>query len=86
MKTAAKKTTPARKSKPSGPLVAKVFKSGNSQAIRIPGGVALKAKSYLIEPNNRGGIDLIDAAVEARRLKALRELWGSVPDFPDHTT
>ncbi len=85
MKTAVKKPA-ARKAKPSGPFVAKVFKSGNSQAIRIPGGVALKAKSYLIEPNNRGGIDLIDVAVEARRLKALRDLWGSVPDFPDHTT
>lgn len=85
MKIAAKKPA-ARKSNPSGPLVAKVFKSGNSQAIRIPGGVALKAKSYLIEPNNRGGIDLIDATVEARRLKALRDLRGSLPDFPDHTT
>jgi len=82
---AAKKPNP-RKSKPAGPFIAKVFKSGNSQAIRIPSGVALKAKSYLVKPNNSGGLDLIDLAGEARRLRALRDLRGSVPDFPDHTT
>jgi len=48
--------------------------------------VALKAKSYLVKPNNSGGLDLIDLAGEARRLRALRDLRGSVPDFPDHTT
>jgi len=76
MKTAAK----------SAPVVAKVFKSGNSQAVRIPRNVKLRAKSYIIEETGGGGLRLIDPAHEARRLKALRELRGSCPDFPDHTT
>ena len=68
------------------PLLAKVFKSGNSQAIRIPGSVKLKAKAYIIEPDGGGGLRLIDPVAEAKRLAALRSLRGSAPDFPDHTT
>ncbi len=70
----------------SAPIVARVFKSGNSQAVRIPHNVKLKAKSYIVEETGGGGLRLIDPAHEARRLKALRELRGSAPDFPDHTT
>jgi virulence-associated protein VagC len=95
--TAAKKSAPRAKSrkraiaKPAsangrGALVAKVFQSGNSQAIRIPAAVKLSADAYIVEATDGGGLRLIDPAYEARRLKALRELWGSAPDFPDHTT
>ncbi|MFA6962579.1 MAG: hypothetical protein WC205_17615 [Opitutaceae bacterium] len=66
-------------------IVAKVFKSGNSIAIRMPRSVKLKSKSYIVESVN-GGYRLIDPAAEAKRLKALRDLRGSAPDFPDHTT
>jgi virulence-associated protein VagC len=82
-----------RPAKPAGTVatkrpvfVAKVFRSGNSQAIRIPADVPLTSKSYVIEFNDNGGVTLIDPDFEARRLKALRSLWGSAPDFPDHTT
>ena len=67
------------------PIVAKVFKSGNSTAIRMPRSVKLKAKSYIVEEHG-GSFRLIDPAQEAKRLKALRALRGSAPDFPDHTT
>jgi virulence-associated protein VagC len=66
-------------------ITAKVFKSGNSQALRLPRALKLKAKSYHITPTD-GGFQATDPAAEARRLKALRKLWGSCPDFPDHTT
>jgi virulence-associated protein VagC len=78
-----KKTDAVRRD---GRLTAKVFQSGNSQAVRIPSSLRLEAKTYLVEPNASGGLTLIDPAHEARRLAALRELWGSSPDFPDHTT
>ncbi len=79
MKTASAPKRPA-------PLTAKVFKSGNSQAIRIPSAFKLAAKTYIVEPTGGGGLRLIDPAYEARRLKALQALRGSAPDFPDHTT
>ena len=64
--------------------LARVFKSGNSQAIRMPRSIKLTAKTYLIE-NHGDSLLLIDPTYEAKRLKALRVLRGSVPDFPDHT-
>jgi len=67
------------------PIVAKVFKSGNSTAIRMPRSVKLKAKSYIVQDLG-GSFRLVDPAYEAKRLKALRALRGSAPDFPDHTT
>lgn len=67
------------------PVIAKVFKSGNSTAIRLPRSVKLKSKTYIVEDLG-GSFRLIDPAFEAKRLKALRALWGSAPDFPDHTT
>jgi virulence-associated protein VagC len=87
MKSAAAK--PAKKTKPArsdARLTAKVFKSGNSTAVRIPSSLKLKAKSYIIESNGWGSFTLTDPAENARRLAALRELRGSAPDFPDHTT
>ncbi|MBC8011593.1 MAG: hypothetical protein H7067_16025 [Burkholderiales bacterium] len=63
-----------------------MFRSGNSQAIRIPARVKLTADAYLVEPTDGGGLRFIDPAFEVRRLKALLALRGSAPDFPDHTT
>lgn len=66
------------------PITAKVFQAGNSKALRLPRGLNVKAKSYLVTPTATGFM-ATDPAAEARRLKALKALWGSAPDFPDHT-
>jgi antitoxin VapB len=63
-------------------ITAKVFKAGNSRALRLPASLKLKAKSYQVTPTATGFV-ATDPAVEAKRLKALRALWGSCPDFPD---
>ncbi len=68
------------------PTTAKVFKSGNSQALRLPKSLKVKSKSFLVTPTDGGGFILTDPAYEAKRLKALKALRGSAPDFPDHTT
>ena len=66
------------------PIIAKVFQAGNSKALRLPRSLNVKVKSYHITPYGNGFI-VTDPAAEARRLKALQALWGSAPDFPDHT-
>ena len=66
-------------------ITAKVFKAGNSKALRLPSGLKVRAKAYEVTPTDSGFM-LTDPRAEARRLKALRALWGSAPDFPDHTT
>jgi antitoxin VapB len=68
----------------STPITAKVFKAGNSKALRLPRGLDVKAKSYEVTPTATGFM-ITDPKAEARRLKALQALWGSAPDFPDHT-
>jgi virulence-associated protein VagC len=67
------------------PIIAKVFQAGNFKALRLPRGLNVKVKSYHITPTGNGGFIVTDPAAEARRLKALKALWGSAPDFPDHT-
>jgi antitoxin VapB len=66
-------------------VTAKVFKAGNSKALRLPRGLDVKAKSYEVTPTATGFM-VVDPKAEARRLKALQALWGSAPNFPDHTT
>lgn len=66
-------------------ITAKVFKAGNSAALRLPRGLAIKAKSYQVTPTATGFV-AIDPAAEAQRLKALKALRGSAPEFPDHRT
>jgi antitoxin VapB len=66
------------------PITAKVFKAGNSKALRLPRGLHVQAKSYQVTPTATGFI-VSDPVAEARRVKALKALWGSSPDFPDHT-
>lgn len=65
------------------PTTAKVFKSGNSQALRLPHSFRLKAKKVALTPTATGFL-VTDPVAEARRLRALRALRGSAPDFPDH--
>lgn len=65
-------------------ITGKVFQAGNSKALRLPQGLKVKAKSYVLTPTATGFV-ATDPAAEARRLKALQALWGSAPDFPDHT-
>ena len=66
-------------------ITAKVFKAGNSKALRLPRGLDVRAKSYEVTPTATGFM-ITDPKAEGRRLKALQALRGSAPDFPDHTT
>ena len=66
-------------------ITAKVFQAGNSKALRLPRGLDVKAKSYEVTPTATGFM-ITDPKAEARRLKALQALRGSLPDFPDHST
>ncbi|MGH8019053.1 MAG: hypothetical protein ACREIA_12315 [Opitutaceae bacterium] len=63
-------------------ITAKVFRAGNSKALRLPRALKVKAKAYQVSPTATGFV-ATDPAAEARRAKALRALWGSCPDFPD---
>jgi antitoxin VapB len=64
-------------------ITAKVFQAGNSKALRLPQGLRVRAKSYDVTATATGFV-ATDPRAEARRLKALRALRGSAPDFPDH--
>jgi virulence-associated protein VagC len=63
-------------------ISAKVFKSGNSQAIRLPKALRFNAKTVQIEKTARG-LFILDPKAEANRVKALSKLYGSCPDFPE---
>jgi virulence-associated protein VagC len=63
-------------------ITAKVFNSGNSQAIRLPKVLRLRAKTVQIEKTGRGLL-ILDPKAEALRVKALSRLYGSCPDFPE---
>jgi virulence-associated protein VagC len=64
------------------PITAKVFNSGNSQAIRLPKALRLRTKTVQIEKTGRGLL-ILDSKAEAQRVKALARLYGSCPDFPE---
>jgi len=63
-------------------ITVKVFKSGNSQAIRLPKALRLSSKTVQIEQTKRGLL-ILDPKSEAKRVKALAQLYGSCPDFPE---
>ena len=63
------------------PMSAKVFKSGNSQAIRLPKALRLHTKTVQIE-KTADGLFILDPRAAASRRKALSKLYGSCPDFP----
>ena len=65
-------------------LTAKVFQSGNSQAVRLPKGYRFKGKIVRLTPMP-GGVLLTDPVDVARRRRALRKLWGSCQEFPSVT-
>jgi virulence-associated protein VagC len=54
-------------------MTAKVFRAGNSQALRLPVALALSAKTYEITPIPDGFMFTVPAA-KARRIKSLRKL------------
>ncbi|HUG12156.1 MAG TPA: hypothetical protein VMM36_14145 [Opitutaceae bacterium] len=62
-------------------ITAKVFKSGNSQAIRLPKALRLPTRTVQIEKTGRGLL-ILDPSAEAKRVKALAKLYGSCPQFP----
>lgn len=63
-------------------VTAKVFTSGNSQAIRLPKAWRLSTTTVQIEKTGRGLL-ILDPKAEAKRVKALTKLYGSCPDFPE---
>jgi virulence-associated protein VagC len=65
-----------------GTVMAKVFKSGNSQAIRLPKALRLRTKTVQIEKTGRG-LFILDPKAEAQRMRALSKLYGSCHGFPD---
>ena len=62
-------------------ITARVFTSGNSQAIRLPKALRLRTKTVQIEKTGRGLL-ILDPKAEARRVKELTALYGSCPEFP----
>jgi len=61
---------------------AKVFQSGNSQAIRLPKAFRLRSKVVRIT-RTQAGLLICDDQAEKRRLRLFRSLAGSCPEFPD---
>jgi len=61
---------------------AKVFKSGNSQAVRIPKAFRISSDTVKLV-KMPDGFFVRDERAHARRLKAFAALAGSCPDFPE---
>lgn len=62
-------------------LTAKVFKAGNSKALRLPRALGAKTGTYEVTPTPDGFL-VVDRSTRARRLRALRKLM-SLPPLPD---
>lgn len=63
-------------------VTAEVFKSGNSQALRIPKAFRLSSKTVQLVKTADGFV-VKDESVRARRAKAFAALAGSCPNFPE---
>lgn len=61
---------------------AKVFKSGNSQAIRLPRAFRLKSAVVTLEKTPQGLLVRDDGEAK-RRARLFARLEGSCPDFPE---
>ena len=61
---------------------ARVFQSGNSQALRLPKSFRLKSKSVKLVKTT-DGFSVHDDDEQSRRVKAFSALAGSCPDFPE---
>lgn len=60
---------------------AKVFQSGNSQALRLPKAFRLRSKTVKLVKTS-DGFEVKDDAASISRAKAFAALAGSCPDFP----
>ena len=60
---------------------AKVFQSGNSQALRLPKSFRLKSTTVKLV-KTPDGFTVHDDDAHGRRMKAFAMLAGSCPDFP----
>lgn len=81
-----KSSTMALKKKDTGALAAarlgKVFRSGNSAALRLPAGLQVPVgKTFALTPTASGFV-AVDPTDLAKRRKALAALFGSASDFP----
>lgn len=61
---------------------AKVFQSGNSQALHLPKAFRLKSTTVKLVKTTDGFI-VHDEKAHARRVKAFAALGGSCPNFPE---
>jgi antitoxin VapB len=61
---------------------AKVFQSGNSQALRVPKAFRLNSKTVKLV-KTADGFAVKDESANARRAKAFAALAGSCPNFPE---
>jgi len=61
--------------------IAKVFKSGNSQAVRLPKAFRLSSKTVKLV-KTPDGFSVRAPSALARRMRAFAALAGSCPDFP----
>lgn len=61
---------------------AKVFKSGNSQALRLPKAFRLSSKTVKLVKTS-DGFAVKDESATARRVRAFDALAGSCPGFPE---
>jgi antitoxin VapB len=59
---------------------AKVFKSGNSVALRLPKALGLKAGDEMVVRKERGRFEFEPAESEGGRID-LTGIWGSIPDM-----
>lgn len=60
----------------------KVFKSGNSAALRLPAGMQVPVGKTFALTATASGFVAIDPVDLAKRRKALAALFGSASDFP----
>jgi antitoxin VapB len=63
------------------PATAKIFKSGNSQALRLPKAFRISSETVQLIKTPDGFIAR-DEKAHSRRLKAFAALAASCPDFP----
>ncbi len=60
----------------------KVFKSGNSAALRLPAGLQVPLGKTFALTATASGFVAIDPTDQAKRRKAMAALFGSASDFP----
>lgn len=83
-----KPSTGTSKSKHAGTVtparlpMGKVFKSGNSAALRLPAGLRVPVGKTFALTATASGFVAVDPADQAKRRKAMAALFGSASDFP----